>query len=180
MRAIDDDSASILFNNTLTTVNSKKAEQLLLKLVGSSLVFKIKRNRDGSTQYNARLVIAGYEQTDFGETYAPVKKLSTFQYFISLVERCGWYIDHMVVVAAFLSPGVDHDDVYVVLPGGWPESLDAHGPPLIVRLSKVLGGQTQAPRLSHTDINTFLPFLWFTQLHADHNVYFCCDGIFIL
>jgi hypothetical protein len=34
-RAIDEESASILLNNTFTTVNSKEAKQLLVKPVGS-------------------------------------------------------------------------------------------------------------------------------------------------
>jgi len=56
-RAIDEVSASIFLNNTLTTVNSKEAKQLLVKPVGSRWVFKTKRNPDGSTQYKVRLVI---------------------------------------------------------------------------------------------------------------------------
>ena len=63
-RAIDEESASILLNNTFTTVNSKEAKQLLVKPVGSRWVFKTKRNTDGSTRYKARLVIKGYKQTD--------------------------------------------------------------------------------------------------------------------
>ena len=59
-RAIDEESASILWNNTFTTVNCKEAKQLLVKPVGSRWVFKAKRNPDGSTRYKARLVIKGY------------------------------------------------------------------------------------------------------------------------
>jgi hypothetical protein len=110
-RAIDEESASILLNNTFTTVNSKEAKQLLVKPVGSRWVFKTKRNPDGSTRCKARLVIKGYEQTDFGETYAPGGKLTTFRYLISLVGRCGWNIDHLDVVTAFLNPEVDDDDI---------------------------------------------------------------------
>jgi hypothetical protein len=139
-RAIDEESASILLNNTFTTVNSKEAKQLLVKPVGSRWVFKTKRNPDGSTRYKARLVIKGYEQTDFGETYAPVGKLTTFRYLISLVGRCGWNIDHRDVVTAFLNPEVDDDDINMVLPEGWPEGLDTHAPPIIVRLRKALYG----------------------------------------
>jgi len=67
-RAIDEESASILLNNTFTTVNSKEAKQLLVQPVGSRWVFKTKTYPDGSTRYKARLVIKGYEQADFGET----------------------------------------------------------------------------------------------------------------
>jgi len=46
-------------------------------------------------RYKARLVIKGYEQTDFGETHTPVRKLTTLRYLISLVERCGCNVDHV-------------------------------------------------------------------------------------
>jgi len=58
-RNIDEEWASILLNNTVTTVNSKQVKQLLVKLVGSRWVFKTKRNPDGSTRYKACLVIKG-------------------------------------------------------------------------------------------------------------------------
>jgi len=77
-RAIDEDSASTLLNKNFTTVNSKKAKQFLRKPVGSSLMFKTKRNSDGSINLKASLVIKGYEQTDFSEIYAPVGKQATF------------------------------------------------------------------------------------------------------
>jgi len=86
-RAIDEEIASILLNNTFTTVNSKEVKQLLVKPVGSRWVFKTKRNPDGSTRYKTCLVIQGYEQTDFGETYAPLGKVTTVRYLISLVGR---------------------------------------------------------------------------------------------
>jgi len=84
------------------------------------------------------------------------------------------------VVTAFLNPEVDDDDIYMVLPEGWPEGLDAHAPPIIVRLRKALYGLKQAPRLWHNDINTFLLFLGFTQSQADPNLYIRSDGILIL
>ena len=184
-RAIDEESASILLNNTFTAVNSKEAKQLLVKPVGSRWVFKTKRNPNGSTQYKARLVIKGYEQTDFSETYAPVGKLTTFRYLISLVRRCGWNIDHLDVVTAFLNPDVDDDDIYMVLPEGWPAGNEdmrmyAHPLPIIVRLRKALYGLKQAPWLGHNDINTFFLFLGFTHSQADPNLYICSDCILII
>jgi hypothetical protein len=118
-RAIDEESTSILLNNTFTTVNSKKAYQLHVKPVGSRWVFKTTRYPDGSTRYKACLVIKGYEQTDFGETYAPVGKLTTFQYLIALVGRCGWNINPLDVFTAFLNPDVDDDDIYTRYGGGF-------------------------------------------------------------
>jgi hypothetical protein len=107
-------------SNTFTTVNSKEAKQLLVKPVGSRWVFTTKRNPDGSTPHKAHLVIKGYDQTDFGDTYCPVEKITTFQYLISLVRRCAWIIDHFELVTEFLNPEFDDDDIYMVLPEGCP------------------------------------------------------------
>jgi len=178
-RAIDEESASILLNNTFSTVNSKEAKQLLVKPVGSRWVFKTKRNPDGSTRYKTRLVIKGYEQTDFGETYTPVSKLTTFWYLIPLVGRCGWNIDNLDVVTTFPNPDVDDNDIYMVLPEGWPHK-DMHAPPIIVRLRKALYGLKQTPRLWHNDINTFLLSHGFTQSQADPKLHIHSEGILIL
>jgi hypothetical protein len=36
-------------------------------------------NPDGSKRFKARVVIKGYEQSDYGETYVPVAKLVSFR-----------------------------------------------------------------------------------------------------
>jgi hypothetical protein len=163
-------------NNTFTPINSNEAKQLLVKPVSSSWVFKTKRNPNGSTQYKARLVVTAYEETDLGETYDPVGKLTPVRYLLSLVGRSGWYIYHFDVVTAFLSPEVEDDDIYMVL----PEGLDAHAAPIIVRLRKALYGLKQAPQLWLNDINTNLLFLGLTQSPAGPNLHIRSDGILIL
>jgi len=100
--AMEEESTSILLNNTFSTLNPHKARQLQVKPIGSMWVYKTKHNLDGSTSYKARLVIQGYEQMDFGDTYTPVGPLTTFRYLISLIGRYGWNIDHLDVVTAFL------------------------------------------------------------------------------
>jgi hypothetical protein len=87
-------------------------------------------------------------------------------------------MDHLDVVTAFLNPEIDDDDIYMTLPEGWPEGLNA--PKIIVRLRKALYGLKQAPRLWHDDINAFLLSLGFTQSLADPNLYLRSDGILIL
>jgi hypothetical protein len=102
---MEDESTSILLNNTFSALNSREARQLQVKPIGSKWVYKTKHNPDGSTRYKARLVIKGYEQTDFVETYAPVGKLTTFQYLISLIGRYGWNMDHLDVVTVTVQKG---------------------------------------------------------------------------
>jgi len=137
-RAMEEESMTILLNNTFSALNSWDAWPLQVKPIGSKWVYKTIHNSGGSTQFKAWLVIQGYEQTDFGETYAPVGKLTTFWYLISLSARYGWNMDHLDVVTAFLNPEIDDDNIYMTLPEGWPEGLNA--PKIMVRLRKALYG----------------------------------------
>jgi len=141
-RAMEEEYTSILLNNTFTTTNSHEARQLQVKPIGSKWVYKTKHNPDGTIQYQACLVIKGYKQTDFGETYASVGKLTTFRYLISLVGKHGWNINQLDVVTAFLNPEVDEDDIYMMLPKGWLEALNVLA--IVVRLKTALYGLKQA------------------------------------
>jgi len=177
-RATEEVSTSILLNTTCSTLNSREARQLQVKPIGSKWVYKTKPNSDGSPRYQALLVIKGYKQLDFGESYAPVGKLTTLRYLISLIGRYGWNMDHLDAVAVFLNPEMDDEDIYMTLPEGWPEGLNA--PKIIVRLRKDLYGHKQAPRLRYDDINAFLLSLVFTPSSADPNLHLRSDGILIL
>jgi hypothetical protein len=86
-------------------------------------------------------------------------------------------MDHLDVVTTFLNPEID-DNIYMTLPEGWPEGLNA--PKIIVRLRKALYGLKQAPRLRYNDINAFLLSLGFTQSSSDHTLYLRSDHIPIL
>jgi hypothetical protein len=87
-------------------------------------------------------------------------------------------MDHLDVVAAFLNPEINDDDIYITLPKGLPEGLNT--PKIIVRLTKPLYGLKQAPRLWHDDINPFLLSLGFTQSSANPNLYLRSDSILLL
>jgi len=113
---MEEECTSIMLNNTFTIINSRETRQLRVKPIGPKWVYKRKHNPDGTIRYKAHLVMKGYEQRDFGETYAPVGKLTTVQYRISLVGKHGWNIDHLNVVTAFLNPEVDNNDICMTLP----------------------------------------------------------------
>jgi hypothetical protein len=87
-------------------------------------------------------------------------------------------MDHLDVVTAFLNPEIDDDDIYMTLPEGWPEGLNA--PKIVVRLRKALYRLKQAPWLWYNDINAFLLSLGFTQSLVDPNLYLRSDGILIV
>ena len=144
------------------------------KPISSKWVYKTKRNPDGSVRFKSRLVIRGFQQVegvDYGDTYAPVSKLTTFRLLISLAAQYGWVVDHLDVVTAFLNPKIDREHVYMVLPPGL-EWLDPRfSPSGIVLLLKALYGLKQAPRLWYDEINRFLLSIGLRQSPTDPNLY---------
>jgi len=177
-RAMDEESTSILLHNTFPVLNSPAARQLHIKPISSKWIYKTEHNPAGCTRYKAWQVIMGYKRSDCGESYTPEGKLTTFRYLISLTGSYGWNFDHLDVVTAFLNPVIHDDNIYMTLPEGWPEGLNA--PKIIVRLRKALHGLKRVPPLWHDDINAFLHSLGFTQSSADPNLYLRTDGILIL
>ena len=138
--------------------------------------------RNGSIRHKAHLVIKGYMQSNWGETYAPVGKLASFRYLASLAAGLGLAIDHMDVVTASLNPEVDDPDLMMEIPEG-RDSGDVSGSGTglaadsIVRLNKALYGLKQAPQLWYKDIDGFLvQSLDFTQSNADPNLYIHGQG----
>ena len=153
-----------------------------IKPIGSKWVYKTKLNPDGTTRYKVRLVIRGFQQApgiDFGETYAPVSKLSTFRFLLALAARNGWSIDHLDVVTAFLNPNIDRETVFMALPPGMDWVDPRFALDLVVRLRKALYGLRQAPRLWYEEIHRFLLSIDFTQSTVDPNLYYG-KGILLL
>jgi hypothetical protein len=150
------------------------------KIIGCKWVFKTKMNPDGSKRYKARVVIKGYEQSDYGETYTPVAKLVSFRMMIALAVFHGWELDQMDMVTAFPNPPVE-GDVYMELPKGFLEYLTISTTPghkqglvkqgSICKLKKALYGLKEAPRLWHAHIDRFLHSLGFTRSASDPNLY---------
>ena len=173
----------------MKTVNPNEFESLTpleipghIKSIGSKWVYKTKLNPNGTTRYKVCLVIRGFQQApgvDFGETYAPVSKLSTFRFLLALAARNGWQIDHLDVVTAFLNPEIDRETVFMTLPLGmdWvdPRFSAIH----VVRLRKALYGLRQAPLLWYKEIHQFLLSIGFSQSTVDSNLYFG-KGILLL
>jgi transposase InsO family protein len=139
--------------------------------IGSKWVFKLKINPDGTTRHKARLVIKGYEQTDAGETFAPVAKLTSLRMIIALAALYSCDIHHMDVVTAFLNPPVD-SEVYMLAPEGL-EWLDPEAPASnrVCRLRKAIYGLKQAPRLWYHHIDNYLQSIELRQSEFDPNLY---------
>jgi len=127
---MEEECTSILLNNAFTTIHSLGATQLRVKLNGAKWVYKTMYNPDSTIQDKARVVTKCYKQTDFGETYTPVGKLTTFRYVITLGGNHDWNVAHLDVVTAFRNAKVDDDDINLTLPEGLPEGLNT--PTIIV------------------------------------------------
>lgn len=184
--AVKDEWDSILGNQTFEVPAQSGVPVALpsdVKPISSKWVFKTKTNPNGSIRYKARLVIRGYQQVegiDYGETYAPVSKLSTFRLLIYLAAYYGWRIDHMDVVTAFLNPTIDRDNIYMRLPPRI-EEIDARvDGSTIVRLLKALYGLKQAPRLWFENIHAFLLSIGATQSTTDPNLYMRGGALILL
>lgn len=153
-----------------------------IKSIGSKWVYKTKLNPNGTTRYNVRLVIHGFQQApevNFGETYAPLSKLSTFRFLLALAAPNGWQIDHLDFVTAFLNPEIDRETVFMTL----PLEMDSVDPCFsaihVVRLRKALYGLRQAPLLWYKEIHKFLLSIGFSQSTVDSNLYYG-KGIILL
>ena len=169
-KAMQDEYASLLQNHTWDYVDSVPAKG---KSIGCRWVFRKKVNPDGSVRFKARLVIKGYEQVpgvDFGDTFAPVAKLTSLRLILGHAVLNGWETHHMDVVTAFLNPAIDNS-VFMDLPEGI-EFL-AKLPPRIsaCHLKKALYGLKQAPRLWYQHIHCFLTSIGFSQSANDPNLY---------
>jgi hypothetical protein len=143
-------------------------------VVDSRWVFKRKFRCDGSVEkHKARLVAKGFTQThgvDYFETFAPVARLETIRYAVSLVASSpDLEIHHLDVNSAFLNSSLE-DEIYMRLP------TDLGGN--VVQLRKSLYGLKQSPRCWNKEVTGYLLSLGFTQSVADPCLFISrCDSV---
>jgi len=119
-------------------------------------------------------VIKGYEQQIFGETFAPVARLTSIRLFLAFATLNRWEVHHLDVCTAFLNPPLE-DTVYMEMPEGieWLKPtlvLEPHDP--MIRLNKALYGLKEAPRLWYQHIDPFLRSIGLRKSDNDPNFYF--------
>jgi hypothetical protein len=79
-------------------------------------MFKVKRDEHGVvSKLKACLVVKGYVQRhgiDYDEVFAPVARLDSMRFLITLAAHERWELHHMVIKSAFLN-GDLQEEVYV-------------------------------------------------------------------
>lgn len=141
------------------------------RAVGCTWVFKVKRNKDGGVErYKARLCAQGFSQregVDYGDTFAPVARVTTIRVLLSIAAQLDFEIEQMDVCTAFLN-GELEEDIFMRPPPGLSVP-----PGTVLKLHKGLYGLKQSPRVWNHTINAFLLRIGFVRLVADPCVYVC-------
>ena len=94
--------------------------------IGYQWIYKVKQTANGSiNRLKARLVAKGYAQThgiNYGETFAPVAKMTTVRTVIAIGAAKGWHLHQMDVKNTFLQGDLE-EEVYMIQPPNF-ESRD--------------------------------------------------------
>ena len=109
---MNEEHNSLILNDTWRYLERKNLPHNT-NVVSCKWVYRIKENHDdGSLRFKARLVFRRFEQTDYGETFAPVPKLATIRMLFALAATHDWDIGQMDVITAFVHPTIK-EDVYM-------------------------------------------------------------------
>ena len=117
-------------------------------ILDSRMIFKKKREVDGSFRYKARLVIRGFKdknEYELSEIYAPVSQISTIKAGFSLINKFDLDAYHLDVKTAFLHGELEEDEeIYMEIPEGIDMSPQERKSK-VCKLRKSLYGLKQSP-----------------------------------
>jgi hypothetical protein len=115
-------------------------------------------------------VAQGFSQKpgiDFGETYAPVARMTSIRAFLSVVAIKDLELEQADVVTAFLN-GKLSETIYMKQPEGYEANGRGH---LVCKLSKSLYGLKQAPKVWADELRSTMRELDFLPLDGDDCLY---------
>jgi hypothetical protein len=117
-------------------------------------VFRIKHDANGNVaSYKARYVARGYAQqpgVDFHETYAPVARIKTLRFILSLAAQLDLNLYQVDVASAYLH-GELEEEIFMEQPEGFSKGRN-----LVCRLKKSLYGLKQAGAVWNKLLNSVL------------------------
>ncbi|MBW0560427.1 hypothetical protein O181_100142, partial [Austropuccinia psidii MF-1] len=142
----------------------------LLKLVGTTWVFKIKKDHLGQvTEYKARLCAQGFTQSagiDFNQTYAPTGRLNSLRTLIAFAAAKNLDFHQIDIKSAFLNAPLS-ETVYL----GITQGLDIDKRSHCLRLRKAIYGLKQAPLAWYDRLKTWLVAVGFSSCISDPCVF---------
>ncbi|MBW0579798.1 hypothetical protein O181_119513, partial [Austropuccinia psidii MF-1] len=142
-----------------------------LKLVGTTWVFKIKKDHLGQvTEYKARLCAQGFTQSagiDFNQTYAPTGRLNSLRTLIAFAAAKNLEFHQIDIKSAFLNAPLSKT-VYL----GIPQGLDIDKRSHCLRLRKAIYGLKQAPLAWYDRLKAWLVDVGFSSCISDPCVFF--------
>ncbi|MCO5612439.1 hypothetical protein L7F22_066706 [Adiantum nelumboides] len=141
-QAMDSEYQSLLDNGTWELVPAPPQQ----KLVTCKWLLCKKLRPDGTiSRYKARLVARGFSQVpdiDYGETFSPVLRITSFWVLIALAAQFRFLIHQMDVRTAFLHGDLE-EEIYMKQPPGY---VSTEHPNYVCKLLKSLYGLKQSPR----------------------------------
>ncbi|KAE8228096.1 hypothetical protein CF326_g6985 [Tilletia indica] len=139
------------------------------KAIGCRWTYKLKLDADGNAaRWKSRLVAQGFSQragVDYGETFAPVARLTTVRVLIALAIRHGLTMWSMDVVTAYLNGSVT-EDIYMIQPPHYED-----GTKRVCKLKRSLYGLKQSGREWFSVVASWLKSQSFKALKSEPCVF---------
>ena len=145
------------------------------KLIGLCWVYIHKFNPEGEIiqgKEKAHLVAQGFSQhpDDYGETYAPVCKLTSVHIILAYSAYADLEIYQFDAKCVFLNALIGHHDIYCGQIPGFP----LPNPYTVYRILRALYGLCQSAYEWYTLLRSVLENLGFTRCEVDHGVFIGC------
>ena len=145
------------------------------KTVGSTWVFKLKRNADGSiARYKARLCAQGFSQIEglhYSQTYSNTVSRETFRILLAMAARLGLKLTGADVKTAYLYAPIDPGLFLAMrLPPGF-EEIGSDGYPKVGRLLRSIYGLKQSAARWEARLSKLLLSHGFTRCEIDPCLY---------
>ncbi|MBW0575205.1 hypothetical protein O181_114920 [Austropuccinia psidii MF-1] len=125
------------------------------KLIGTTCVFKTKRNENNNIiEHKAHLFAQGFSQTpgvDFSKTFALTGRLNSLCTLISFATSRGLCFEQLDIKSAFLNATLE-EDFYLLIPQG----LDRDKSKTCLKLNKAIYGLWQAPLAWYRRLSAWL------------------------